>query len=163
MNRFESLYNLILEQLTVDQKFKADQYASKRKKTLSFGPMFTEERTYFPLQTKQLPILQTPKEFLQILDKADYYCADFRSKYVYQKNDKLKAKPVKLMTVISKELKNEPQKLKQLKKKFDERLNTSRSKNISCLICITHNPYDVAGMSTDRNWTSCMNLDGRTI
>jgi hypothetical protein len=30
---------------------------------------------------------------------------------------------------------------------------------VECEICITHNPYDIAGMSTNRNWTSCMNLD----
>lgn len=46
-----------------------------------------------------------------------------------------------------------------IKKEFDERLKTSRKENINCLICITHNPYDVAGMSTDRNWRSCMNLN----
>lgn len=28
----------------------------------------------------------------------------------------------------------------------------------SLLICISRHPYDIAGMSTDRNWTSCMNL-----
>lgn len=160
MSKFDKLYSLILQQLTAYQKAKTNQFAAKRKKTLSFGPMFTEQRTYFPLQTKQLPVLETPKEFLQILDKADYYCPDFRSKYVFRKSDKLKQKPVKLMNVIQKELKNNPTKLKELKKKFDQRLSTSRKENITCMICITHNPYDVAGMSTDRNWTSCMNLDG---
>lgn len=162
MNKFDKLYNLILQQLTANQKFKADQFAAKRKKTLSFGPMFKEQRTYFPLQAKQLPVLETPKEFLQILDKADYYCPDFRSKYVFKKSDKLKQKPVKLMNVIQKELKNNPEKLQELKKKFDQRLSTSRTENITCMICITHNPYDIAGMSTDRNWTSCMNLNGGT-
>lgn len=160
MSKFDKLYNLILQQLTSGQKVEADQFAAKRKKTLSFGPMFKKQRTYFPLQTKQLPVLETPKEFLQILDKTDYYCPDFRSKYVFRKSDKLKQKPVKLMNVIQKELKDNPTKLKELKKKFDQRLSTSRTENITCMICITHNPYDVAGMSTDRNWTSCMNLYG---
>jgi hypothetical protein len=27
------------------------------------------------------------------------------------------------------------------------------------LVCISRHPYDIAGMSTDRGWTSCMNLD----
>src|SRR5574343_71235 len=30
------------------------------------------------------------------------------------------------------------------------------------LICICKNPYDIAGMSTDRGWTSCMNLETGT-
>ena len=50
-------------------------------------------------------------------------------------------------------------KFDKLKKQFDERLSTSRKENIKCEICITHNPYDVAGMSTGKNWTSCMNLN----
>ena len=107
MSKFDKLYHLILQQLTSGSKsFKADQFAAKRKKDFKvFGPMFKEQRTYFPLQAKQLPVLETPKEFLQILDKADYYCPDFRSKYVFRKSDKLKQKPVKLMNVIQKELK----------------------------------------------------------
>jgi len=28
------------------------------------------------------------------------------------------------------------------------------------LICISKHPYDIAGMSTDRGWSSCMNLNG---
>jgi len=28
------------------------------------------------------------------------------------------------------------------------------------LVCISRHPYDIAGMSTDRRWTSCMNLNG---
>jgi hypothetical protein len=27
-------------------------------------------------------------------------------------------------------------------------------------VCISRHPYDIAGMSTDRNWKSCMNLGG---
>lgn len=134
MSKFDKLYKLILQQLTASQKADADLFAAKREKTLSFGPMFTEQRTYFPLQTKQLPALETPKEFLQILDKADYYCPDFRSKYVFRKFDKLKQKPVKLMNIIQKALKNYPIKLQKLKKKFDQRLSTSRTENITCMV-----------------------------
>jgi hypothetical protein len=158
-NKFLKLYNIIMEELNPEQKRITQLWASYRKKTLSFGPMFKEERTYFPVATSALPVLTPPKEVLEILDNADYYCPDYRQKYVYKKSDKLKSKPVKLLTVIEKELKADPEKFSQIKKNFDERLKTSRKENIKCLICITHNPYDVAGMSTDRNWTSCMNLD----
>ena len=95
-------------------------------------------------EIKELNILETPKQFLQILDKAGYYCPDFRQKYVYKKEDKLKNKPVKLINVISKELKNNVEKLNELKRKFDQRLTTSRKEMVECEICITHNPYDIA-------------------
>ena len=133
-----------MQELTTKQKAKVDKYTEKRKENLSFGPIFKQERTYFPVQITELNILETPKQFLQILDKAGYYCPDFRQKYVYKKEDKLKNKPVKLISVISKELKNNVEKLNELKKQFDERLSTSRKEMIECEICITHNPYDIA-------------------
>lgn len=143
-NRFDKFYNIIMEELNPEQKRLTRLYAADRKKSLSFGPMFKEERTYFPIETSALPVLTPPKEVLEILDNADYYCPDYRQKYVYKKSDKLKAKPVKLLTVIEKELKDDKEKFLQIKKNFDERLKTSRKENIKCLICITHNPYDVA-------------------
>ena len=63
---------------------------------------------------------------LSELDKAGYYCPDFRQKYVYKKDDKLKNKPIKLMNVIQHELKENPEEFNKLKKQFDERLSTSR-------------------------------------
>ena len=133
-----------MQELTTKQKARVDKYTEKRKENLSFGPIFTQERTYFPVEIKELNILETPKQFLQILDKAGYYCPDFRQKYVYKKEDKLKNKPVKLINVISKELKNNVEKLNELKRKFDQRLTTSRKEMVECEICITHNPYDIA-------------------
>ena len=144
MNNFIKLYSLLMQELTTKQKAKVDKYTGKRDENLSFGPIFKQERTYFPVEIKELNILETPKQFLQILDKAGYYCPDFRQKYVYKKEDKLKNKPVKLISVISKELKNNVEKLNELKKQFDERLSTSRKEMVECEICITHNPYDIA-------------------
>ena len=124
--------------------------------------MFKEERTYFPLKETALAVLETPKHIIDILDKENYYCPDYRQGLVYKKNDKLKSKPVKLIKIINKSLGNSEE-FNNIKKEFDERLKTSRKENINCLICITHNPYDIAGMSTDRNWTSCMNLVDRLL
>ena len=35
------------------------------------------------------------------------------------------------------------QEYKEIEKQFNERLKTSRKENIKCIICITHNPYDI--------------------
>ncbi len=43
--------------------------------------------------------------------------------------------------------------------KFNEDPNRA-VQNKKLLICISKHPYDIAGMSTDRGWTSCMKLDG---
>ena len=158
MNKFDQLYNLILEELTQDQKKRVDTYTDKRSSNLSFGPIFKSPRTYFDLDTSTLTTLETPKEIIDILDQEGYYCPDYRQGYAYKKEDKLKNKPVKLIKVLNKNLKNDINKFNELKKDFDERLGTSRKENLKCILCITYEPYDVAGMSTDRNWTSCMNL-----
>ncbi len=45
-----------------------------------------------------------------------------------------------------------------LLKTFNEDPNRA-VQNKNFLICISKHPYDIAGMSTDRGWTSCMNLE----
>ena len=39
----------------------------------------------------------------------------------------------------------------------DERRSSTKGEHI---VVMSRHPYDIAGMSTDRGWTSCMNLDG---
>ena len=165
MNKFNQLYNLILEELTQDQKKLVDTYTNKRSSDLSFGAIFKSPRSYFELSTSNLNMIPVPKDMQYLLDQEGYYCPDYRQGYVYKKDDKLKNKPVKLVKVLSKSLQNNPDKFlfNQLKKAFDERLGTSRKENIKCMLCITYDPYDVAGMSTNRNWTSCMELDMRCL
>ncbi len=48
--------------------------------------------------------------------------------------------------------------LQDLLKIFNEDPNRA-VQNKNFLICISKHPYDIAGMSTDRGWTSCMNLE----
>ena len=52
--KFINLYNLILEELTDKQKKLTDKYTAKRKEGLSYGPLFKEERTYFPLNITEI-------------------------------------------------------------------------------------------------------------
>jgi hypothetical protein len=139
-------------------------------KIYHFGPVFQEERTYFPVQTVELNVMETPKNIVEILDENDLYCPDYRQGYVYKKDDKeFKSKqrliPVlnkifkqkstesnitvkKILNFIKPEVKYSVENLEKITKEFNERLKTSRKENVKCLICITHNPYDVAGMST---------------
>lgn len=135
---------------------------NKRSKDLTFGPIFKNERTFYSLSESILSPLNTPKEIIQILDEEGYYCPDYRKGYAYKKDDLLKKKPpVKILRVLSKKLifkdKNK-EKYNELKEKFETRLTSNRKENINCKICITHNPFDVGLMSTNRNWTSCMDL-----
>jgi hypothetical protein len=83
MNKFDKIYHLLMEDLNPEQKELTDKYANKRNKTLSFGPMFKEERTYFPLDKSSLNVLATPEEVLQILDENGLYCPDYRQRLYF--------------------------------------------------------------------------------
>jgi hypothetical protein len=61
--------------------------------------------------------------------------------------------PYKLGKVIQKYLPNETELLKVFNEDPYRQIFGKKLK-----IAISRHPYDIAGMSTDRNWTSCMNL-----
>ena len=158
MNKFNKIYDLILEELTDKQKKLTDKYTAKRNKNLSFGPLFKEERTYFLLNTTEIIDIEIPEEIEETLDNAGFYITDYRAGLVMKKTkpgEEKDLRQIKIGKILSKL--NQPNLLKQ----FNERLGTSKKdiKDLKIEICITYNPYDIAGMSTDRNWTSCMNLN----
>ena len=45
--------------------------------------MFKEERTYFNLSNAKLAVLETPKHIIDILDKENYYCPDYRQRLCF--------------------------------------------------------------------------------
>ena len=68
--KFINLYNLILEELTDKQKELTDKYTAKRDKNLSFGSLFKEERTYFPLNITEIIDIEIPDKIKTTLDNA---------------------------------------------------------------------------------------------
>jgi hypothetical protein len=48
----------------------------------------------------------------------------------------------------------------QLTKLFTNDKSRNNVNNINLKMCITRNPYDVAAMSVNRGWNSCMNMSG---
>ena len=158
MTKFNKIYNLILEELTDKQKELTDKYTAQRNKNLSFGPLFKEERTYFPFKSVETTNIEIPEEIEKTLDNAGFYVTDYRAGIAMKKTkpgEEKDLRQIKIGKILQKL--NQPKLLKQ----FNERLGTSKKdiQNINFEICVTHNPYDIAGMSTDRNWTSCMELD----
>ena len=91
--------------------------------------------------------------------------SDYLEGYAYKSNGTEKAKIGKLLSKALDYFKKEniPPELYD----FDEALrgfNTRASlKQLSKpkLVCISRHPYDIAGMSTDRRWKSCMRLEDR--
>lgn len=156
--RFNRLYRLIMEELNAKQKALIDKYAKKRDPKLSFGPMFKEPRTYFDIDSSKLKVKQPPAKVKNLLDSLGYVCPDWRMNAVFKKEDVDRKRPIRFTKLLEQNVKD-PTEATSLKKLFDNRLGTSRKAGLACKICITHDPYDIGGMSTGRNWTSCMNLD----
>ena len=77
MTKFIDLYNLVLEELTNAQKRLVDNFTDKREEGLSFGPIFKEERTYFPLKSIKksnieiydIKVEDVTKQYLDYIEK----------------------------------------------------------------------------------------------
>ena len=91
-----------------------------------------------------------PDSIVKALDSKGYAVEDYLTGIAVSKKDgKRKAK-------IGKLLNKEP----DLKKLFDSdnQRHGSKTSTAEFLVVISRHPYDIAGMSTGRGWTSCMNI-----
>ena len=161
----------IVALLSESQRELTNQFKERRKKGLSFGDYFkwdSNGRCYIPLngnaQVQEVSKINDPNanEIHSILKKEGYVCPDYASGYCYEISDKefTKKNPPKVLTILKKALKNDKDTFARLSKSFNERdCGTMKRKGqTKLLMCITCNAEDVAGMSTDRDWTSCMRL-----
>ena len=104
-------------------------------------------RIYLPI--KQLEgNTKPPEEIVDTLEKAGYNVADY-AKGLAQ-NIQNPKRQIKIGKVLSK--------TPDILKKFVEDPRRKAKKN-KYEIVISRHPYDIAGMSTGRGWTSCMNID----
>lgn len=160
--------------LTESQKRITDEFTQKRPEGLSFGDYFkwdSNGRVFMPLSSSDT--VQdinkindaNAREIAKIIDDEGYVCPDYASGYCYEKSDKdfASKNPPKVITLLKKSFRKkkiDQESLERLQKAFNEReVGTMKHKgNMRLVMCITHNPDDIAGMSTDRGWTSCMKL-----
>ncbi len=124
-----------------------------RNNDLSFGPLFPEERTYFPVNVnvdeELIEKMGVPREISEYLASKDLDVEDYRQGLAFSKKN-----PSRKIR-IGKVLKGQA----QLKKVFDKRLAGEIKKPKKLLAVFTYNPRDIATMSTGRGWTSCADLD----
>lgn len=109
-------------------------------------------RVYFDYGTGRefrVPDSHVPQKIMSYLLQNNLELLDYVAGTVQDKHDRV----VRLGKVLSKE--------PELKKLFDNDSNRRQLVTAATgnkLVCISMHPYDIAGMSTDRGWTSCMNL-----
>ena len=102
-------------------------------------------RIYLPLDGKPTSIA-VPKSVQEALHSKGYVVDDYRAGMAVDSTGKRKIRIGKLL----------PPELQQVFANDPVR----QAKSDAYTVVISRHPYDIAGMSTGRGWTSCMNLNG---
>ena len=111
-----------------------------------------KDRLYIPFESNVSSVRPIPS-IKKYVETQGYDIIDY-GKGLAKRKDSDKKNLIK----IGKILKNEPELLKQ----FSTDKNRTAAKKKSMMIVVSRHPYDIAGMSTGRGWTSCMRLgDGQ--
>lgn len=109
-------------------------------------------RVYFDYvldRAVKIPDVHVPSKIAQFLRDNGYELLDYAAGTVKDKHNRV----MRLGKVLAKQ--------PELKKLFDNDGNRRQIVTAAKgqkLVCLSMHPYDIAGMSTDRGWTSCMNL-----
>jgi hypothetical protein len=162
----KKIYNQILLEALKPSEFRklrgiARDVANKRidgiwdkLKSQSFRQNRNGERLYFNVEENQ-ETTTLEKEISDYLDSKGFEIVDFKTNQAKKKGDKNVTKIGKILTMIGK---SDPGAIELL-----NQFNTSNTRGgakTSPLIVISRSAYDIGGASTDRGWTSCMNLRG---
>jgi len=110
----------------------------------------------FPILEKILGIVKEKLPDYTIPTKNSYIQG-----FIYKKEDTVLKRPFKIGKVLSK-YQDDP-KVSDVLKSFIHDPMRAATKNKKLKVVISRHPYDVAGMSTDRSWTSCMNMGTKGV
>lgn len=103
-------------------------------------------RIYLPLNRVSTDAIPAPSSINAAIEALGYKVEDYRAGIAVDSSGKRKIRIGKLLG-----------KHPDLQKLFNEDKKRAAYKG-KHVICISRHPYDIAGMSTGRGWTSCMNL-----
>jgi len=108
-------------------------------------------RVFIPLGDKNSNAqpIRPPMDIEKVLTDNGFEVQDYSKGIAYNKEKK---QPIKIGKVLNKLGRQD------LMQKFNNDNRREGTKN-EYIVVISRHPYDIAGMSTDRGWTSCMNLD----
>jgi len=109
----------------------------------------SKDRLYFRLNTENY---ETPTWILNTLEMFGYEVKDYLKGIAAKISDGRLISIGKIFSILDK--KNESDYLSR----YEKERNNIVSGIDNSLIVISKHPYDIAGMSTDRGWTSCMDI-----
>lgn len=126
-----------------------------RYKQIFLNPKYKHDRNgyriYIPIPEKsQATNTQNPayQEIEAFLSQNGYHMIDYAKGLVQNLKNKQQIKIGRVLTKLKRE---------DLLHKFNTDKNRAGTQSVY-MVVISRHPYDLSGMSTDRGWTSCMNL-----
>jgi len=112
------------------------------------------DRLYFNIEQSNDLEIPSKSEITNFLSKNNYDVVDFSKGFVKKKGDKNIVKLGKVLTMFSKTDKD----ALNLLQRYNNEKSVVANTGTEYLMVISKHPYDIGGMSTDRNWKSCLNL-----
>jgi hypothetical protein len=150
--------NLITEELNEYQKQIVDKWGqSHEARSLSNHVMGDKDRVVVPFVTHQQtnePLAPHP-DVHQHLQNHGYQVTDYRAGLANEPHGKYPSRQMRIGSILQQT--NAPKNIVNAFTNDDRRKGVKQeSKNLQMVI--SRHPHDIAGMSTDRGWTSCMRL-----
>jgi len=150
----QTFKQFLLEKLKISQARKYMKISGGRHKELLDNVFKGENRIYFPINITFEDIKTTPliRKIRAHIEKKGYPIEKFSylGGYIESKKNRLKiSKLIRDNEDLANAYFEDPIRDEDKVALFEKEL----------LVVISRHPYDIAGMSTDRHWTSCMNLN----
>ena len=132
-----------------------DQYKIKTILKMCMSYVIDE---YYSIKGKPFP--KEASAFAQLVQDPDKFYGDILEGYFYDSTTKRKERIGKMFSLVKKkdpDFEVHGNFIDEIEKAF-----ISRPVGFKGMVCISRHPHDIAAMSTDRGWTSCMNLNKPT-
>lgn len=137
--------------LSVQQQQIVDTWAIDSKNNISFSDHIFNNTDRIYIQLDKNKLLSPNIIVYQYLKEKNYDIYDYADGIAIDQN-KRKIRIGKLLTKLKAD--------ETLIKLFVNDKVRNNAKNTDMCICISRNPYDIASMSVNRGWNSCMNMSG---
>jgi hypothetical protein len=158
-------YEVVKPYLEIERDPTAKQRLTKIFNNLKAEPNAIEldkkgDRIAFPYNPKGEYTSDIEKEINDYISKYNFVVKDYIKGIAFDKKNQRDIKIGKILTLVAKKEKEDSSKKKgeDLFSRFTNDPKRAQAKKASFLIVFTKDKYDIATMSTDRRWGSCMDI-----
>ena len=158
-------YPVVRKYLKIERDPTAEQRLTKIFNNLKAQPGSIQldkkgDRIAFPYDVKGGPPLPIEKEINDYIEKHQFTVKDYIKGIAFDEKNQRDIKIGKVLTLVSKKEKEYSSKKKgeDLFSRFTKDPKRAQAKKASFLVVFTKDKYDIATMSADRTWESCMDI-----